>query len=77
VRAINDHRKAIGLDLADRIRVELRATGAVYDAASRHGEWIAGEVLAVECKLEDAPPAPGDAPISIDGTTVGLAVEKA
>ena len=41
VRAINDHRKAIGLDLADRIRVELRGTGSVLDAARRHGEWIA------------------------------------
>jgi len=77
VRAINDHRKAIGLDLADRIRVELHATGAVHDAASRHGEWIAGEVLAVEFKIEDAPPAPGDVEISIDGATVGLAVDKA
>ena len=35
VRAINDHRKAIGFELADRIRVELRATGAVFNAVSR------------------------------------------
>jgi isoleucyl-tRNA synthetase len=76
VRAINDHRKAIGLDLADRIRVALRATGAVFDAAKRHGEWIAGEVLAVQFEVEDASPAPGDAVISIDGATVGLLVEK-
>ena len=54
VRAINDHRKAIGLDLADRIRVELAAP-APCSAARRHGEWIAGEVLAVEFGRRTAP----------------------
>ena len=76
VRAINDHRKAIGLDLADRIRIELRAEGAVFAAASRHGDWIAAEVLAVAFEPEDAAPAPNDAPLSIDGVTAGLKVEK-
>ena len=62
-------------------------TGAFYDILSamltsrsstpKDADLVAGEVLAVEFKLEDAPPAPGDAPISIDGATVGLAVEKA
>jgi isoleucyl-tRNA synthetase len=76
VRAINDHRKAIGLDLADRIRVELRGAGAVLDAAHRHGEWIAGEVLAVEFRPEEGTPQPEDAPLAIDGATAGLVVEK-
>jgi isoleucyl-tRNA synthetase len=76
VRAINDHRKAIGLELADRIRVELRGTGAVFDAASRHGDWIAGEVLAVQFAPEDGAPRAGDAPLAIDGAAAGLAVEK-
>jgi isoleucyl-tRNA synthetase len=76
VRALNDHRKAIGLELADRIRVELRATGVVFDAASRHGEWIAGEVLAVEFKPEDGAPRADDALLTIDGATAGLVVEK-
>jgi isoleucyl-tRNA synthetase len=76
VRAINDHRKAIGLELADRIRVELRSTGAVFDAANRHGGWIAGEVLAVDWRAEDSAPRADDTPLAIDGATVGLAVEK-
>jgi isoleucyl-tRNA synthetase len=76
VRAINDHRKAIGLDLADRIRVELRSTGAVLDAARRHGDWIAGEVLAVEFRPEAGEARAADAPLAIDGAIAGLAVEK-
>jgi isoleucyl-tRNA synthetase len=76
VRAINDHRKAIGLDLADRIRVELRGAGTVLDAARRHGEWIAGEVLAIEFRPEEGTPRAKDTPLAIDGATVGLVVEK-
>ncbi len=46
-RAINDHRRASGLAIADRIKVRLWADGPVAEAAERHGGWIAGEVLAV------------------------------
>ena len=48
----------------------------MYDAASRHGDWIAGEVLAVEFEPEDGAPHADDAPLAIDGATAGLAVEK-
>jgi len=55
VRAINDHRKELGLELSDRITVELHATGDVADAARKHREWTMGEVLAVTFEvIEDA-----------------------
>ena len=77
VRALNDHRKARDFALSDRIAVVIRAQSAVFAAAEEHGDWIAGEVLAVDWTLSDAEPAAGDSVISIDGAAVGLAVEKA
>jgi isoleucyl-tRNA synthetase len=77
VRALNDHRKALGLDLSDRIRVTLRTTGDVAEAALEHGEWIAAEVLAVKWTVEPAPPAPNDTILTIDGTAVGITLETA
>jgi isoleucyl-tRNA synthetase len=53
VRAINDHRKALGLELSDRITVELHCTGELAVAARQHREWVMGEVLAVELDVHD------------------------
>jgi hypothetical protein len=84
-RALNDHRKAIGLAIAERITVVLSATGPVAQAAQRHGEWIAGEVLAVGWEvqpgdggvpLKTADGLPG-AVLDVDGSPVEVAVERA
>jgi isoleucyl-tRNA synthetase len=78
VRTLNDHRKALGLDLADRVRVELRADGRVTDAARRHGGWIAEEVLATVWTVD----APGDEPgdgfvaLEVDGEPVQVRLER-
>jgi isoleucyl-tRNA synthetase len=54
VRGVNDLRKALGFDLADRIDAALHVSGEVAEAARRHREWIMGEVLALELDvLED------------------------
>jgi isoleucyl-tRNA synthetase len=50
-RAINDHRKEIGLELSDRISVELHAVGTVATAAAQHRDYIMGEVLAVAFEI--------------------------
>jgi isoleucyl-tRNA synthetase len=47
VRAIQDARKAAGLDIADRIELGIQASGAVAEALEAREDWIAGEVLAV------------------------------
>jgi isoleucyl-tRNA synthetase len=86
VRKLNDYRKARGLEIADRVRVELRATGPVAQAARRHADWISAEVLAVEWRVLDGPD--GDAPSSdpdrdgfdpldLDGVVVGVRLAKA
>ena len=77
VRTLNEHRKTLGLDLADRVRVDLAATGEAADAARTHGEWIRGEVLAVEWRVRD--PREGDlagfAALDVDGAPVWARVE--
>lgn len=45
-RALNDLRKTTGLEIADRIDLDLHAEGLVADALERHKDWIRGEVLA-------------------------------
>jgi isoleucyl-tRNA synthetase len=74
VRALNDLRKELGFAIADRVTVVLDAAGAVADAVARHGDWIAGEVLATSLTIGDAG---ADAPaVEVDGETVPVALEK-
>jgi isoleucyl-tRNA synthetase len=73
-RAINDLRRASGLAIADRIRVRLWADGPVAEAAKRHGEWIAGEVLAVDWQVNPAE-SPSGATVDVEGSAVTIALE--
>jgi isoleucyl-tRNA synthetase len=75
-RAVNDHRKASGLAIADRIRVRLWADGPVAEAAKRHGDWIAGEVLAVDWQVNPAE-SPSGTTLDVEGTPVTVALEVA
>jgi isoleucyl-tRNA synthetase len=74
IRALNDRRKAEGLEISDRIRAWLGAEGDVAEAVSRHQSWIAGEVLARELHLADDT---AGAPIAVDGARVQVRIEKA
>ncbi|MFM7271597.1 MAG: isoleucine--tRNA ligase [Actinomycetes bacterium] len=56
VRALNDLRKATGLEIADRIDLRMRAEGAVALAVREHGDRIAEEVLAPSWDLEEGAP---------------------
>jgi isoleucyl-tRNA synthetase len=78
IRVLNDRRKAMGLEISDRIRVWLRADGELAEAVARHRDWIAREVLAVELALESEQPGnPGNyEAISVGDTTVGVRIEK-
>jgi isoleucyl-tRNA synthetase len=76
-RALNDHRKAIGLAIADRISVSLSATGQLAQAARRHGDWIAGEVLATDWTVtEPTDQTTGTKVLEVDGSDVAVAVRK-
>jgi isoleucyl-tRNA synthetase len=91
VRVLNNHRKATGLEIADRVHVQLRADGVVAEAARRHGSWIAEEVLALEPptviptvmkeavvneRADDVARA-GFEPVEVGGSSVAVRVEKA
>jgi isoleucyl-tRNA synthetase len=53
IRLLNEQRKAEGLDIADRVRVRLGATGRIEAAVHLHRDWIAREVLAVSVEVGD------------------------
>jgi isoleucyl-tRNA synthetase len=74
VRAVQDARKAAGLDVADRIGLELEAEGDVEAAVDRHRDWIWSEVLA----------EPGREPgggyrerVDVGGVSVGIRLGRA
>ncbi len=77
IRVLNDRRKAIGLEISDRITVRLRADGDLAEAVTRHRDWIAREVLAVDLQLESE--SPGNAadyePMAVGEATVGVWIE--
>ncbi|MGE3619333.1 MAG: DUF5915 domain-containing protein, partial [Acidimicrobiia bacterium] len=72
VRALNDLRKELGLDLADRIAVRWSAEGNLAAAVEAHRSWIAGEVLATRFE-----PAPGGGhALEIDDQVLAVDVER-
>jgi len=75
IRALNEHRKALGLELSDRVRVTLAATGPIADAARTHAAWIQGEVLAVDWQVRDPGERDGLVALDVDGETVWAGVE--
>jgi isoleucyl-tRNA synthetase len=58
IRLINDQRKADNLALSDRIEVTLLTDGRFAEAARSHRDWIMGEVLATDLRLEPGPETP-------------------
>ena len=76
VRLVNDRRKAMGLELSDRIVLGIYADGRVADAARKHQTWIAEEVLAV--KISVGPSGDGPEPDAlVDGEPVAIVIERA
>jgi len=77
VRIINDLRKAMGLEISDRISLAVHAAGRVAQAAVAHLDSVSTEVLAVEARVavEEVPEGPATA--TIDGEPVWLVVRKA
>jgi isoleucyl-tRNA synthetase len=76
VRALNDHRKAVGLAIADRVRLVVAPGGPRARAAlEAHGDDVAAEVLAVEWTLVDQAP-PEAATLDVDGEAVAVRLER-
>ncbi|MWB97794.1 isoleucine--tRNA ligase [Agromyces seonyuensis] len=79
VRAVQDARKAAGLEVGDRIRLRLTADPAAADAARVHEELIAAETLAlaVEVVAADGTSDAADAKKLGDGSGLLVEVEAA
>jgi isoleucyl-tRNA synthetase len=79
IRLLNDHRKARGLEISDRIVAWLQADGPVSEAVAGHRDWIAGEVLARELHLEPSGSGNGRDydQLTVGSATVGVSIEKA
>ncbi len=77
VRAVNDLRKAVGLELSDRIDLVLGGADVVTEAVGRHEAWIATEVLAVSLNVGDTGTGPEVHSLDIDGEVVSVRMTKA
>ncbi len=74
VRAINDHRKATGLEIADRIDLRMDPADELADAITEYQDWIGGEVLATSVTLG----ALGDDAdtLTVDGQALRITTHK-
>jgi isoleucyl-tRNA synthetase len=78
VRRVQDLRKKIGLDIADRIRLYIQATPELHAAVEAHREYIMGETLAVAMEEYRAASGEGEVmTVEFDDQQADLRVEKA
>jgi isoleucyl-tRNA synthetase len=74
VRGLNDLRKDVGLDIADRVAVTIRADDEVWAALDAHRDYVMSEVLAVE--LTRAASGGGHT-LTVDGHEVVVTIDLA
>jgi isoleucyl-tRNA synthetase len=77
VRRLQDFRKESGLDVADRIRLFLKASPMLKEALLRHQEYITTETLSVELTFAAAPTKAKVTSEAFDGETVIIGLLKA
>ncbi len=75
IRLINEQRKTLGFEIADRITVRIAASGRLGAAIHLHRDRIAADVLAVSFELLDE--LPGAPELDVDGEPLGLDIAKA
>jgi isoleucyl-tRNA synthetase len=77
VHAVQAARKAAGLDVGDRIRLELDGDAELLAAATAHTGYVAGETLARELLIGVELDGRAGAPVTIDGRELRIAVARA
>ncbi|WP_395243091.1 isoleucine--tRNA ligase [Agromyces sp. MMS24-K17] len=78
IRAVQDARKAAGLEVGDRIRLVLEVDAPSVAAAEAHRDLIAGETLAVAVEVRELDgAAAADVATLAGGTRVAIGVERA
>ncbi len=74
VHAVQNARKAAGLEVDDRITLTLGGDGRLLEAARAHEDYLAGEVLAVEISYDGS--GGSAAPATIEGRELLIAVTR-
>jgi isoleucyl-tRNA synthetase len=72
VRAVQNARKGAGLEVSDRIALDLGGDQALIAAAREHASFIAAETLATEVSYDG-----GGAEMTIDGRPLEVGVRRA
>ncbi len=72
VHAVQNARRAAGLEVTDRIELQLGGDSELLDAAQAHEAYVAGETLAKSVSYDDADGVPGD----VDGRELRIAVKR-
>jgi isoleucyl-tRNA synthetase len=73
VHAVQNARKAAGLEITDRIELSLAGDAELLEAAREHQAYLAGEVLAIAVAYDDG----GGEPATIDGRELSIGVTRA
>ncbi|WNB86788.1 isoleucine--tRNA ligase [Cellulomonas sp. ATA003] len=71
VRAVQDARKAAGLDVSDRVRLTVAVPAGWRDAVEQHHALITAETLATALTVQDAPGDGVSVDVTKDDTTEG------
>jgi isoleucyl-tRNA synthetase len=74
VRSLNDLRKDVGLDIADRVTLAIRADDEVWAALDAHRDYVMNEVLAVGLTRITAG---GAHVLNVDGHEVAIDIDVA
>jgi isoleucyl-tRNA synthetase len=73
-RLIQDQRKALGLDISDRILVNYTASSRIAEAIATHQEYLRSELLAE--RLEPSPTQNGAAKMSLAGEDIFVTITR-
>jgi isoleucyl-tRNA synthetase len=74
-RLVQDQRKAIGLEISDRIAVLFAAPARIAEAIAAHHEYLCSELLAERLEAVAAPPD-GAAKLALGGEEISVAVTR-
>ena len=76
IKLLQNIRKDSGLEVTDKIRVEVEDIEAVHDAAAEHGAYIGQQTLAVEVVCAAAPAGDNIVDSDVNDIPLKIAITK-
>jgi isoleucyl-tRNA synthetase len=74
-RLMQDQRKAMGLDISERIQIVYEASPRLAAAIATHAEYLRGELLAT--RLEPGMPGDGAVTLKLGGEEIRVSITRA